>query len=70
MTEKQSPVGYMLLRLIRKYIVCDMYMGLEVQTEESLQKLDNAITDFGDTLDVSRTSIWWMPLINATRFFG
>ncbi|GJE85101.1 hypothetical protein PsYK624_011780 [Phanerochaete sordida] len=54
MNVDQSTAGYMLLGLIRKYIECDMYLGLEVQTEDTLQKLDQAIVNFGDALESFR----------------
>ena len=40
------------MKLIRKYLECDMYTGFEVHTEKTLNKLDTFIAKFGQLLKV------------------
>ncbi|KAI0337232.1 hypothetical protein BDW22DRAFT_1340223 [Trametopsis cervina] len=42
-----DPKTYQLLKVLRKYIECDMYVSLGVQTEETLQDYEQTIQDFG-----------------------
>ena len=51
--QQSSLAGYTLLKAIRKYLECDMYMGLEVHTEDTLNELDFCIEEFGDLIEVS-----------------
>lgn len=40
------------MKLIRKYLECDMYAGFEVHTEKTLDKLDILIAEFGYLIKV------------------
>ena len=51
-TKSKSPAGYMLLRVICKYLECDMYMGFAVYTVVTLDALDSCILEFADLLEV------------------
>lgn len=44
--------GYLLLKLIRKYVELDMYLSLGVQTEDTLKFIDATLQDFGTRLEV------------------
>ncbi len=50
LTEDASPKGYCLLKLIRTYVQLDMYVSLEVHTEETLQEMEALLPIFQERL--------------------
>ena len=52
LTKTHHKAGYALLCAIRKYLECDMYMGYEVHTEQTLHELQSCMVQFGDLLQV------------------
>ncbi|KAF7973288.1 hypothetical protein HWV62_15663 [Athelia sp. TMB] len=47
LTEDACPVGYLLLRCLRAFLVFDMYAALEVHTEDTITLGREAVTNFG-----------------------
>ena len=52
LTRRVSLKGYSLLKLIRRYIECNMYIGFEVHTDVTLNLLNTALQAFNDALEV------------------
>ena len=40
------------MKVLRKYLECDMLMGFDVHTEDTLDRLDNLIMELGDLIQV------------------
>ena len=51
--KNRSWQGYLLLRCIRCYIELDMYVGLDVQTEETIAAGRALVLQLGDLINVS-----------------
>ena len=49
---KTSPAAYALLKLIRKYVELDQYLGFEVQTMATLDAWSLALSEFETLLHV------------------
>ena len=47
-----TPRGYALVKLIRKYVECNMFASFEVHTESTLHDFEVAISQFGTLLKV------------------
>jgi hypothetical protein len=52
LTEKESPVGYSMLRVLRNYLNLDMWESLEVQTSDSIKHGRQAVIQFSAALQV------------------
>ena len=52
LTATASPIGYQVLKLIRRYQVIDMYLGFETHTEETMDSLRAALKDWSVELEV------------------
>ena len=50
LTESDNPLGYLLLRCHRQYLVVDMYAGLEVHTSNTIQEGCSAVRAFGELI--------------------
>ncbi len=50
LTEEKSPKGYCLLKLIRTYIEIDIYLSLEVHTDDTLQEMEALLPIFQEQL--------------------
>ena len=55
LTKTNSPDGYALLRAIRVWIEMDMYVSLEVQTEERISAFETLLVEFERRIEVSYT---------------
>lgn len=53
LTEQASPLGYLLLRTLRRFILVDMYAALEVQTDETISWGLQALKEYGELLKAS-----------------
>lgn len=52
LTEKESPIGYSMLRVLRIYLDLDMWESLEVQTSDTIKQGRQAVTQFSAALQV------------------
>lgn len=52
LTEKESPIGYSMLRVLRSYLDLDMWESLEVQTSDTIQQGRQTVTEFSAALQV------------------
>lgn len=52
LTEKESPVGYSMLRVLRSYLDLDMYESLEVQTSDTIKQGRQTVKQFSAVLQV------------------
>ncbi|KAI0814933.1 hypothetical protein BC629DRAFT_1436013 [Irpex lacteus] len=52
--------GFKLLKVLRKYIECDTYVALSVQTEDTLTDYDTTIQEFGKRLQ-------WLRFLSVTK---
>ena len=50
LTKSNNPLGYLLLQCHRRYLVVDMYAGLEVHTSNTIQEGQNAVRAFGELI--------------------
>lgn len=55
LTEQASPLGYLLLRTLRRFNLVDMYAALEVQTDETISWGLQALKEYGELLKASLT---------------
>lgn len=53
LTPEVSEEGYLLLELTRSYLELDMFAGLTVHTDETLEKGEREILRFAEVLQVS-----------------
>jgi hypothetical protein len=52
LTEKESPIGYSMLRVLRSYLDLDMWESLEVQTSDTIEQGRQSVTKFSVALQV------------------
>lgn len=50
--EDNDPLGYLLLRCLRSYLVVDMYAAMEVHTEETIASGRAMLSQFGTLINV------------------
>jgi hypothetical protein len=53
LSEAESPLGYLLLRCLRSYLVIDMYAGLEVHTTETIAAGRAEVLNFSSLMKVN-----------------
>lgn len=51
--ERESPVGYLLLKCIRSYLIVDSYLTMAVHTEDTMAEGEVELLKFGEHLNVS-----------------
>lgn len=56
LTNEENPEGYILLQLLRSYLILDTYASLEVHTTETLEKGEKALRHYGNIMQVSNIS--------------
>lgn len=52
LTNDENPHGYLLLQLLRSYLILDTYASLEVHTEETLAKGAEALRHYSEIMEV------------------
>lgn len=52
-TAADCPLGYLLLRCIRAFLVVDMYTGFEVHTDDTLAQERESVQAYGNLIQVS-----------------
>lgn len=52
LTQKESPLGYLMLRCLRSYLNLDMWVSLEVQTEDTLESGRQELIRFSALIQV------------------
>ena len=52
LTEKESPVGYSMLRVLRSYLDLDLFESLEVHTSDTIALGRQAVSQFSAILKV------------------
>jgi hypothetical protein len=55
LTNDKNPHGYLLLRLLRRYLILDTYASLEVHTTETLEKGEEALRHYAAVMQVWAT---------------
>lgn len=56
LTNDKNPEGYILLQLLRSYLILDMYASLEVHTTETLKKGEDALKHYAKIMQVGKIS--------------
>ena len=67
LTDKASPVGYQLLQCMRRFQILDMYCSLEVQTEDTLGELSQALADWEKIIQVCNAILYYTPILKHRR---
>jgi hypothetical protein len=52
LTKTASKNGYLLLRVIRLYLMVDLYTGMDVHTMDTIQEGRRLLVEFSDLLQV------------------
>jgi hypothetical protein len=52
LTHDKHPHGHLLLQLLRSYLILDTYASLEVHTEETLAKGEQALRCYSEIMEV------------------
>lgn len=68
-TEEECPLGYLLLRCLRLFLVLDMYTALEVHTEDTIARGCEAVQAFGKLIKVS-TDLLHLPVPDLKNFLA
>jgi len=56
LTERQSPSGFLLLKILRSYLELDMCAELTVHTDGTISSGEEELLRFGELLRVSETN--------------
>lgn len=57
LTERDSPLGYLMLRCLRSYLNLDMWISMEVQTEDTLAAGHQELLRFSALIEVEAFGI-------------
>jgi hypothetical protein len=68
LTEKDSPLGYLLLRCIRAYLDVTMWQSFEVHTEDTISDGEEAVQNLGEMIKVIKTQLFTI-IISCSQGF-
>lgn len=67
--EKESPIGYSMLRVLRSYLDLDMWESLEVQTSDMIEQGRQTVTRFSAALQARRYALFFWCLKASIYFY-